>query len=167
MQEVTAYEDYPQAFQEMVRLHNLRWQAVSLPGNFSNGRILDFHRVLLSLKTVNWQPRFFLLANEGKSIAALYAFLHRDKLFYYQAGYDPDYDKYSPGMALIALILEYAIGQHLREFDFLRGDESYKWKWTNEYRRTTTYSIFQQRVKCGIQFFLDNGLQEMKRQLKR
>jgi len=167
MQEVTADDDYPRAFQEMVRLHNLRWQAVSLPGNFSNIRILDFHRLLLSLKTANWQPRFFLLTNEGKNIAALYAFLYRDKLIYYQSGYDPSYDRYSPGMALMALIIEHAIGQHLREFDFLRGDESYKWKWTREYRRTMTYSIFQQKVKCGIQLILEHSLQEMKRQLKR
>jgi CelD/BcsL family acetyltransferase involved in cellulose biosynthesis len=168
LQVVAETKKYLQIFQEMVRLHKMRWQADSLPGNFSDPRVLDFHRMLLSLETSSWQPRFFLLTNEDKIIAALYTFVYRDKLLGYQAGYDPAYNKYSPGSVLMTSVIEYAIGQHLiKEFDLLQGDEAYKWQWTNEYRRTMSYSLFQKKVKCGIQLVFDHGLQEVKRQFKR
>ena len=100
------------------------------------------------------------------NIAAIFAFQYRDKLLYYQAGYDPAYSKYSPGLTLMALVIEYAISKGLKEYDFLRGDEEYKWKWTNDYRMTISFSIFQQKLSSGIRVVLDNLRMEIVRSLK-
>ena len=154
------------AFTEMVRLHNARWQMDSLPGNFRSQAIQTFHKELLVSKIEQCKPLLFFLSNNEMNIAAIYAFQCRDKLLYYQGGYDPAYSKYSPGLTLTALVIEYAISKGLKEYDFLRGDEEYKWKWTNDYRMTISFSIFQQKLSSGIRVVLDNLRMEIVRSLK-
>ena len=57
-------------------------------------------------------------------------------------------------------------GERIKEYDFLRGDEEYKWKWTNDYRMTISFSIFQQKLSNGIRVVLDNLRMEIVRSLK-
>lgn len=167
MEVVERLEEYGSAFQEAVRLHNLRWQMDSLPGNFRNEQVQTFHNELLSSKSRDWRPLFFFLTDGEQNIAVLYAFRFHDKLIYYQSGYDPVYAKSSPGMALMALVIEYAIDQKLKEFDFLRGDEAYKWQWTNDYRRTLSCCIYQPNVRCSVEVILKQVSNEIRRLLKR
>ncbi len=167
LQVVTRSQNYCQAFEETVRLQTLRWQSNLTSGNLANPRVLDFHRLLLSSNAKYWQPRFFLLLNSERIIAALYGFLYGDKLIYYQSGDDPAYAKYSPATSLIAMVIEYAIDQCVHEFDYTEKDGAEKFEWAPEFRRTVSYSIFQRKPKCGIQLILDYALQEIKRQMKR
>ena len=48
---------------------------------------------------------------------------------YYNAGVDPDARDLSPGVLLVYAFMRLALGRGLRQFDFLRGDESYKYEW--------------------------------------
>jgi CelD/BcsL family acetyltransferase involved in cellulose biosynthesis len=160
------WQDAEAAFHELVRLHNARWQRDSLPGNFINPNVLKFHHELYRLHAAYWKPCFFFLSDRVKNIAVLYAFLHQDQLIYYQAGYDPAFVKYSPGMTLMAMVIEFAIEHNLKEFDFLRGGEVYKWKWTTEYRRTVSYSILKRNVRCGLRVMIEQNLNEAKRWLR-
>jgi CelD/BcsL family acetyltransferase involved in cellulose biosynthesis len=159
-------QDMEPAFHELVRLHTARWHKDSLPGNFTNQNVNMFHHELYRLRSPNWKPVFFFLSDHVQHIAALYAFLHKDTLIYYQAGYDPAWVKYSPGLTLMARVIEFAIEHNLREFDFLRGGENYKWKWTTEYRRTVTYSILKRNIRCGLRVMIEQNLNEAKRWLR-
>jgi CelD/BcsL family acetyltransferase involved in cellulose biosynthesis len=66
---------------------------------------------------------------DGVLIAVLYAFSAKGRTFYYQSGFNADFSRFSPG----SLVLKYAIDEAFREgchtFEFLRGRESYKYKW--------------------------------------
>jgi len=48
---------------------------------------------------------------------------------FYNAGTNPDAYDLSPGVVLIALFMRRAIEMGKRRFDFLRGDEPYKYHW--------------------------------------
>ncbi len=74
-----------------------------------------------------------LEANE-KAVASQYAFRWRDKIFHYQTGFDPEYERYSVGLISTGLMIEAAIRENLREYDFLRGREDYKYHWAKEER---------------------------------
>ena len=52
-----------------------------------------------------------------------------DGYLYYNAGTDPDARDLSPGVLMIARYLERALAAGKRRFDFLRGDEPYKYEW--------------------------------------
>jgi CelD/BcsL family acetyltransferase involved in cellulose biosynthesis len=56
-------------------------------------------------------------------------FVYNDRLLVYNSGYDPtNYAELSPGIVLTSHIIEDAIRRGMRIFDFLQGDEIYKYR---------------------------------------
>jgi CelD/BcsL family acetyltransferase involved in cellulose biosynthesis len=48
---------------------------------------------------------------------------------FYNAGIDPDARDLSPGVIFVAEAIRFAIEHEKRHFDFLRGNEPYKYEW--------------------------------------
>lgn len=76
---------------------------------------------------------------EGRRAAALFNFDYNDRIWVYNSGLDPAaFSALSPGVVLTATAIEKAIELGRAEFDFLRGDEEYKYRFgavdTNIYR---------------------------------
>ncbi len=115
-------------------LHHRRWKARWLPGVFSTDAIQSFHREIASLFLKQGRLRLHLLRADGAYRAVLYAFTSPNKTYYYQAGFDPEFSKYSPGTTLLAHAIKEAIQEGHTEFDFLRGEESYKYRWLPQKR---------------------------------
>src|SRR3972149_3056913 len=74
-----------------------------------------------------WLNLSFLTAN-GKKIAGIIGFEYLDTLYIYNSGYEPRYSPWSPGIVLIGLIVKDCIEKGFKRVDFLRGNESYKYK---------------------------------------
>jgi CelD/BcsL family acetyltransferase involved in cellulose biosynthesis len=49
-------------------------------------------------------------------------------MWVYNSGIDPRFSEYSPGWVLLGYLLQWAIDQKRAEFDFMRGDEDYKYR---------------------------------------
>ena len=118
---------------EMTRLfelHQRRWNQRWLPGVFGSKSVRKFHRdVAQSLLGRGWL-RLFYLRLDGQTQACLYCFAFGDRVCYYQGGFEPTLAKWSLGTVLTARALQSAIQEQRSVFDFLRGDEPYKAKWT-------------------------------------
>lgn len=72
--------------------------------------------------------RLVFLTINGEKAAALFAFEHNREFLLYNSGYDPDaYSNLSPGWVLVAYTIQYAIASGCRKFDFMQGDEAYKY----------------------------------------
>jgi CelD/BcsL family acetyltransferase involved in cellulose biosynthesis len=78
-------------------------------------------------------------------VASLYLFGHRRCAYFYLAGFDPRFKAFSPGMLLIGHAIEDTILEQAEEFDFLRGRESYKYRW-GAMDRPTFRRIFWRRA---------------------
>jgi CelD/BcsL family acetyltransferase involved in cellulose biosynthesis len=66
---------------------------------------------------------------EGRRAAALFNFDYKDRIWVYNSGLDPTvFAALSPGVVLTATAIERAIELGRKEFDFLRGDEEYKYR---------------------------------------
>jgi CelD/BcsL family acetyltransferase involved in cellulose biosynthesis len=72
--------------------------------------------------------RLSVLTRDGHDVAANMSFLYRSRLLLYNSGYDPAASAYSPGIAAVALTMQDAIAERAVAFDFLSGNESYKYK---------------------------------------
>jgi CelD/BcsL family acetyltransferase involved in cellulose biosynthesis len=68
------------------------------------------------------------LEREGKAAAAMFCFDYEDTLYLYNSGYDPELSPLSPGIVLIGHCLQDAISRGKRYFDFMRGEEDYKYR---------------------------------------
>ncbi len=64
---------------------------------------------------------------ENKNIAATLSFKYKKILYLYNSGFDPNYSSLSPGLLSKAFLIKKAIEQGYSEFDFLRGNERYKY----------------------------------------
>jgi CelD/BcsL family acetyltransferase involved in cellulose biosynthesis len=69
------------------------------------------------------------LETGGRKIAAYMLFQFRDRIWVYNSGMDPQFASNSPGWVLLALLIRRAIEKGCRAFDFMRGDEPYKFQW--------------------------------------
>lgn len=72
---------------------------------------------------------FSVLKCGGDSIHWHYGFLHNNRLHYYKPTYDVSWSNYSPGKVHVAYLIEHCIKNGTRYFDFLYGDEPYKYHW--------------------------------------
>jgi CelD/BcsL family acetyltransferase involved in cellulose biosynthesis len=64
---------------------------------------------------------------EGKMVAATFSFRYDGAFYLYNSAYDSSLKPSSPGLILVARLIERSIAEGLRRFDFLRGRERYKY----------------------------------------
>ena len=73
--------------------------------------------------------RLCFLTLDGEKAAALLAFEYDKRFMLYNSGYDPDsHAQLSPGWVLLAYTIQYAIAAGCTCFDFMQGDEEYKYR---------------------------------------
>jgi CelD/BcsL family acetyltransferase involved in cellulose biosynthesis len=85
-----------------------------------------FREVADTLAARGWL-RLGVLNVDGDDAAVLYGFAYEGTLALYNAAYDPNLAALSVGIACAAYAIRAAIGEGLRGYDFLRGDEPYKY----------------------------------------
>jgi CelD/BcsL family acetyltransferase involved in cellulose biosynthesis len=69
-----------------------------------------------------------VLSLNGRAVAYLLCFCYKNTLYLYNAAYDTRYMQASPGIVAIALCIEDAIRRGISRFEFLRGNEIYKYR---------------------------------------
>jgi CelD/BcsL family acetyltransferase involved in cellulose biosynthesis len=79
-----------------------------------------------------------LLTCDGVARAAAFGFESDQGYFYYNSAYDPAAAMASPGVVLFSMMIETEIERGAEVFDFLKGDEQYKFRHGAEPRRLFT-----------------------------
>ena len=116
----------------LFELHARRWNQRWLPGVFAGRRVQAFHRDAARLLLHQGRLRLFSLKLDGETVASLYCFRFAGRMSYYQGGFEPTLARLSLGTVLTAQAMQAAISEDCQVFDFLRGDEPYKAKWTTQ-----------------------------------
>ncbi|MGE5353183.1 MAG: GNAT family N-acetyltransferase [Acidobacteriota bacterium] len=124
----------------LFRLHNASWKNRNMPGLLEESTLQNFHRNAAEDLLEHDTLRLYALKHDERIIAAVYSLIKNDRLYYYIGGFDPAFSKYSPGSVILLEIMENAISEGIRKFDFLRGREDYKYKWKAEDRNN--YRMF-------------------------
>ena len=122
-------ESIDRCFDALLRLHGLRWAERGEPGVLDDPRVEAFHREVCRGFAALGTLRLYVLSVGGRQAAAFYGFQHRGRLFYYLGGFDPAMGDVEPGTLVIAHAVEQAVREGVREVDFLRGREPYKYAW--------------------------------------
>ncbi len=80
----------------------------------------------------------------GKKAAGYLCFDYLNRIWVYNSGIDRAYNEYSPGWVLLGYLLKWANEQKRSEFDFMRGDEDYKYRFgaiDRSVMRATLYKL--------------------------
>ena len=123
----------PEAVDAFIDLHQSRWGDEGLfpdtPGGERSRRFL--HR-LAELETAEGDGRQLQLGRMdagGRLVFATVGFDDGTTCYFYNAGMDPEARELSPGVTGTAAYIRDRLAAGRRRFDFLRGNESYKYEW--------------------------------------
>lgn len=124
--------------------HNFKY----VQKNHSTIRYLDLPDVwqdYLATKSKRHKKSIHLYCMEinNKIIAIEYCYKWQDKIFNFQGGFDHRFEKLGPGRILYSYIIEHEINEGSKVFDLLKGEYSYKKSFTNNERKTTQMTIYQ------------------------
>ena len=75
----------------------------------------------------NKQMNLSFVEMDGVRVATSFCFDYGNSTFLYNSGYDRDFSSLSVGLICNALVIKSSINQGKKFFDFLRGDERYKY----------------------------------------
>jgi hypothetical protein len=137
-------------------LHQKRWTFKGEPGGFARQKPRDVYLQTAKLfAEKDWFALYFLMVN-GEPVAAKYCLKYKHKLYGNLGGWDPDYSAYSVGHLIMEKILQKCIQENITEYDFLQGDESYKFKWSRTYRRNLNLRFVNRKfssqlIKLGME----------------
>ncbi|MGH2407817.1 MAG: GNAT family N-acetyltransferase [Candidatus Limnocylindrales bacterium] len=126
-------EPTPAAIVEFIALHQARWGAEGLfPDTAGGARSRHFVHRLAELELAEGASRTLQLGRfrvAGRTIFLGVAFDDDREFLFYNAGVDPAARDLSPGVTGTAAYLRERQAAGCRRFDFLRGDEAYKYEW--------------------------------------
>lgn len=118
-------ETIKEDFEEFVRLHRL---SDSEKNKFMTDKMKVFFQEVKAMNVVGWQSHLCFLKLDKKVVAGVMTFESDDEVWLYNSGYNPEYSYYSVGLMLKAYKIKKAIEKGKKRFDFLRGDERYKYE---------------------------------------
>jgi CelD/BcsL family acetyltransferase involved in cellulose biosynthesis len=117
-----------------IELHKKRWDTTGASEAFQSDSVISFHREFVQLAAERGWLRLLILWLDGSAAAALYGLRYGPTFYFYQSGFDPLYSRHSVGVATMGLAIKTAIEEEAPEYDFLHGDEEYKFHWAHEVR---------------------------------
>jgi CelD/BcsL family acetyltransferase involved in cellulose biosynthesis len=113
--------------EELIVLHQQRWQGAGQPGAFASPRFAGFHRELVPLLLPRGAVLLFRVRAAGATVGCLYSFVEDGRVLFYQSGLAPQPgSEIRPGFVAHALCMQACFDRGLREYDFLAGDARYK-----------------------------------------
>jgi len=146
-------ETVPAAMERLALLHTNRWAERGTSRSFVSDEYCSFHQSVASDFAKKEWLHLSCLELNGEIVGMYYDYLYNDKVFYYQAGFDPAFSKYSPGLVLRAYVIRKGIEDGVREIDLLKGAYNFKYIWTARSRSTITVSVGRHNL-AGRMFFL-------------
>ncbi|UCG51789.1 MAG: GNAT family N-acetyltransferase [Candidatus Latescibacterota bacterium] len=144
-------DELPDQLRRFISLHQKSWRERGRAGAFATDKAKRFHERVAGdfLK----KRILFLcsLSLDGTHIGSFYGFQFKNKLYYYLLAVERNPEKrVKTGTALLGYCIEEAITRRCREFDFLRGDEEYKYRWTKLNRENLRLRFYNRKVRVSV-----------------
>ena len=115
--------------------------------------------------------RIYVLFVDNIPASYLYCYQYDGVLSAYQTSTDLKYNKLSTGSIIFQLVIEDAIKNGVREFDYLRGAESYKSHYSKNKRTPESHTAFSHYgvgfLSYKSKWFISKTVQSMKTIVKR
>ena len=120
--------------ENIIKLHKKRWLDEMQLSVFFDKRRVDFmHSILKDYAKLGYL-RLFLLKDGERIVSYRVGFVFRNVYYDWNTAFDLEYASDSIGIILCNHVIEYCFGHEIREFDFLRGEEDYKRKFSTGIR---------------------------------
>jgi CelD/BcsL family acetyltransferase involved in cellulose biosynthesis len=121
---VQSGDDFERSVDAFVALHRL---SSAEKAAFMTSQMEAYFRDLCAMTMASGMLRMGVLWVGDTPVSAALGFAYKGRLYLYNSGYDPAYAGHSVGIAAVGLLLKDSAAESLEIFDFLQGDEPYKY----------------------------------------
>ncbi|MBI3955356.1 GNAT family N-acetyltransferase [Candidatus Gottesmanbacteria bacterium] len=94
---------------------------------FLSKEMKAYFQDLITSSFNNKTAELMFMQKDHLNIAVTLSFIYQNDVLLYNSGFDPEYGYLSAGLILKAHLIKRAIEQNMKRFDFLRGNERYKY----------------------------------------
>jgi CelD/BcsL family acetyltransferase involved in cellulose biosynthesis len=136
-------EEVRVALDDLFRLHGARWRARGQTGVLATPRRQKFHRAVCNAFLEKDWLRLWTLRCDGKAVCVLLNYFYRSRYYFFIGGFAPEYSRWSVGTCLFSKVFQHAIEEGATEFDFLKGEEDYKYRYGAQNRDYKTIAFFK------------------------
>ena len=138
---ISDVNEIPAAFERLLALHVGRWVNRGGSSAVRTAEQKCFTLEVAAELARAGMTRFEEIWLEGECRASLFGFESGDCYYFFLSGFDQAWSKYSLGFTLLWLSIREASWRGLKMYDFLRGDENYKFDWADNPRMTVTAQV--------------------------
>ncbi|MES2603672.1 MAG: GNAT family N-acetyltransferase [Pseudomonadota bacterium] len=150
IEKVGTEQQRAKALDTLVSLHLKRWSQRGGSDALHTDALLAFHEELTKTALANDWLRLHVMWLDDVPVAAVYGFFHNNVYYFYQAGFDVNFSDYSVGLVMMGMTIKSAIEEGAEEFDFLHGEETYKYLWTREERELVRFDMFPPHTRGSL-----------------
>lgn len=112
-------------YEQLVELHQKRWQQKSKPGVFSNNYFYEFHRQFIEQYIEKGIIVLSAIQIENQIISVNYSIKWHNTLYFYQSGIDERYKpNLSPGLLNHLLLIQYCKEQDIQQYNLLKSEKN-------------------------------------------
>lgn len=151
-------------FDDLVSLHQTRWQKEGEPGSYASKRFTEFHKALIHKLIPTNQMGLFRVKIEGQVIGCVQVLIDRNRVLCYQGGSAEYKGKLSPGVIADYLCIEECFKRGFDAYDFLAGNSHHKQKMSTHHSHLSWAQIRRPRWKFTALNTLRN-IKQMMRQI--
>jgi CelD/BcsL family acetyltransferase involved in cellulose biosynthesis len=119
-------EELGPALEDAFALHCLRWRGRPDQSEFTTQTGMRFQREATAALARLDVPRIVTLSLDGRPIAFAYYFALEGRMYCHRLAFDPEFQRFSPGLVNRFDALEIATAEGAKRVEFLGGTERYK-----------------------------------------
>lgn len=135
--QVDSLDELEPRMKVLFNLHERRWRDRG-SAVFATDESRAFHLAFARAALNRGWLRLWSLDVDGETVAAWYGWRLGDRYLYYQAGFNPAWSHFSPGLLLLAHTIRAAIEEGASDYDMLLGDEPFKYRFGSVARSAQT-----------------------------
>lgn len=120
--------DVDRTLDGLIELHQAFWTAQGHAGAFTGQLPMFHHQVARRFFERGWL-RLSRLEINNQLVASLYTYEYRGRVYNFSMGVNQQFKDLNPGHIAIEMAIRESFKTGAREYDFLWGNESYKYAW--------------------------------------
>jgi CelD/BcsL family acetyltransferase involved in cellulose biosynthesis len=159
-------QELPACLEALFELHQKRWQSRGGPGTFASAQRCELYDHMAASFLERGWLEFWMLKLNGQAVAAQYGFRYRNAVYSLQEGFDPAHSPDRVGYLLRAHVLKTLIGQGVRQYDFLGGEDPSKDRWGAKVGSYADIHFARPHTRGGFYLNLDQAIRQTKSRLK-
>ncbi|MGI4732891.1 MAG: GNAT family N-acetyltransferase [Janthinobacterium lividum] len=136
MTRFAAPDEISEALDALFGLHAARWEALGETGVLADPRVQAFHRAAAPALATAGLLRLAVVRHGDRIVSVLLALADRRSAYSYAIGNDLSIPGQSFGTLAFLAVIDRAAQEGAASFDFLRGEEPYKYAWGAQATRT-------------------------------